>query len=304
MKNLYFTSFILLLSQSFMNFSLAQSDFDHIVYKQDCNSSYIKSIEYKEYKESIKQLKIVQEKYGLLYGEEYILLAYNYAKLGKKKKAAKSLKEAWSNLFFDMNIVFESTELDPPAIMKGFKKSHMKIVEEGFENFGKLKTPFSDSLSKVLLKIDSIDQSIRKPPFYGSAGYEEIFIKTDSINLRNFQKLIRTVGFPGERIISNGDTFSSTLLLHSSYYTWFYEEMKEELLEQVRIGNMAPSRYLRWLDRHDYEFYKTIEFGILDIPEKGAYSENEIKEIKAKRLAYGLINHYPIPSKTLQFIRQ
>lgn len=301
MKNLCFTSFIILLSQSFINFSLAQNDFDHIVYKQDCNSSYIKSIEYKEYKESIKQLKIVQEKYGLLYGEEYILLAYNYAKLGKKKKAAKSLKEAWSSLFFDMNIVFESTELDPPAIMKGFNKSHMKIVEEGFENFSKLKTPFSDSLSKVLLKMDSIDQSIRKPPFYGSAGYEETFIKTDSINLRDFQQIIRTVGYPGERIMPNGDTFSSVLLLHSSYYTWFYEEMKEELLEQVRIGNMAPSRYLRWLDRHDYEFYKTIEFGTLDIPEKKTYSESEKQLIKAKRLEYGLIDHYPIPSKSLQF---
>lgn len=301
MKNHYFLLFAFWISQSFLFFSLAQMDIDHIIYKQECNSSYIKSIEEKEYKESIKLLKNVQEKYGLLYGEEHILLAYNFAKLGKKRKAAKSLKDAWSTFFYDMNIVFESTELNPSAIMNGFKKSHMKIVEEGFENFGKLKTPFSDSLSKVLLVMDSIDQSIRKPPFYGSPGYEEIFIKTDSINLRDFQQIIRTVGYPGERIIPNGDTFSSVLLLHSSYYTWFYEEMKEELLEQVRIGNMAPSRYLRWLDRHDYEFYKTIEFGTLDIPEKKTYSESEKQLIKAKRLEYGLIDHYPIPSKSLQF---
>lgn len=277
-----------------------QQPFDHIKYKIDCNNAYNKSILYGEYNESIKSLNQVEEKYKVLYSEEYILLAYNYSKLGDNEKAAKSLKNAWSNYFYDWNVVWESDSLQPKLIMKNFSDSDKKIVEEGYANFAKLKTAYSDSIKEALVLMEAIDQEPRLNP-KDTSRFRENIMETDSLNLRNFQKLIREVEYPGERLIPGGSNHASILLIHSSYYEWFYGEMKDELLEQVRIGNMAPSDYVLWLDRHNYEFYNSPEYGMLDIPEAQKYSDDAKKTIRAKRLKFGLIEHYPIPSKTLQF---
>lgn len=277
-----------------------ENRFDHIEYKNECNNSYNQSLINELFNVSIKSLKRIKKKYKILYSEEYILLAYNYSKKGKNKKAAKLLKNAWSNYFYDLNIVWESDSLKPNLIMRNFSESDKKIVNEGYVNFAKLKTAYSDSIKEVLVLMEAIDQEPRINP-KDTSRYTENILETDSLNLRNFQKLIRAVGYPGERLLPGYGNPASILLIHSSYYKWFYDEMKDELLEQVRIGNMAPSEYVLWLDRHNYEFYNSLEYGMLDIPEAQKYSETEKDSIRIKRLKFGLIEHYPIPSRTLQF---
>jgi len=292
--------FLLFVNLFFYSNSQSQKPFDHIEYKKECNSAYNLALFESKYKESIELLRAIENKYGVLYGEENILLAYNYSKIGNTNLTAESLRIAWSSYFFDFNLVWESEELSPAELMKKLSDKEKSIVKIGYEEFVKLKTSFSDSINNVLVRMVSIDQEPRLNPT-DSLRFTENIIASDSLNLRDFQRLIRSIGYPGERLLPGYGNPASILLIHSSYYKWFYDEMKDELLEQLRVGNMAPSDYVLWLDRYNYEFYNSLNYGVLNIPEAQNYSDDEKKIIRGKRLEFGLIEIYPIPSERIAF---
>jgi hypothetical protein len=54
----------------------AAAQFNHIAYKVDCDPAYRQAIDSLNYRKSLNQLAAVNRKYGMLYCEEYILMAH------------------------------------------------------------------------------------------------------------------------------------------------------------------------------------------------------------------------------------
>lgn len=284
--------------------SIAQN-FDHIEYKKDCNLAYISSLDNKEFKTSIQILNRTKDKYGILYCEEYVLMAYSYKKLKNNNRSAQCLKKAWSSPSFDFNCLMQIIEIQPNEIMSGFSKRQKKIVKEGFKNFAKLKNNTSDSLTKIFEYLDSLDQLPRlinesNDSLFSNQKYTSIK-NTDSLNLIEFKNIILKFGYPGSKLIPGNCLIAFLMLTHSSGYQNFYDEMKPILFNEVKKGNMPPSDYVLWLDRHNHYFNLPLEFGILNIKNQNEFSEIEKTKIYQKRLEFGLIKPFPLPSTQLTF---
>lgn len=286
-------------------FSTAQ-DFDHIIYKQECDVAYKLTFEKKKFEKSNAVLEEIEKKYGILYGEEEFLRAYNWKLLGDTLKASNCLATAWKGEFFDFKIIWESDKLNALEISKGFNEECMKIITDSWENPKYYDYCLEDSLKKVREEMDLLDQSMRLVKTKSLSeeelsNYHRQFIYNDSLNIRRFQEIIKVHGYPGPKIFPKNSGEFSTLLIHSSYYDWAFEELKPLLLEEVRAGRMAPSSYVLWLEKHNQEFNLPLEYGIIGTPDQFDLTDPQKEVVLQKRLALGLVSHYPIPSLGLSF---
>ena len=278
---------------------------NHIDYKVDCDLAYRYAIDNLDYTKSLNHLSKVNKKYGKLYCEEYILMAHCYKKLGKQTKSAKCLKKAWSTYGFDMVCLSQIPQISLVDINEGYSKKQQNLVQQGYDNFAKLKRNNTDSLMAVLQAMTDRDQ-VPRMKFYSdsiidtNAVYREIVL-VDSLNLIEFRNIIYKLGYPGEWILPGNVSSVFVLLVHSSYNQAFFDEMKPVFLKEVTEGRMPPSHYALWLDRHYSTVYLPQPYGMLAIPGKTNFSEGQKQEIIANRLKIGLIKNCLMPTRLLMF---
>lgn len=283
----------------------ACGQFNHIEYKTDCDIAYRFAIDSLNYPKCLSQLAKVKKQYGVLYCEEYILMSHCYKKRGKETKSAKSLKKAWSNYGFDIACLDQIPQISLEEINKGYSKKQQKLVQQGYDNFAKLKRSNSDSLMAVLQKMLDMDQ-VPRMKFYTdsvidtNAVNKEIRL-VDSVNLIQFRNIIYKLGYPGEWILPGTSSQAFVLLVHSSYNQAFFDEMKPVFLKEVIAGRMAPSYYALWLDRHYSTRSLPQPYGMLALPENFNLSEKQKLEITASRIKIGLIKNCFIPTRLLMF---
>lgn len=290
---------------SFLTSIGVSGQINHINYKVDCDPAYRFALDSSDYTKCFSQLSEVKKKYGKLYGEEYILMAHCYKQMGKDTKSAKCLKKAWSTYSFDLVCLDQITQISLAKINEGFSKKQQKLVQQGYDNFAKLKRSNTDSLMAVLQTMTDRDQVPRMKFNTGSAidtaAVNREIILTDSLNLIEFRNIIYKLGYPGEWILPGNVSSVFVLLVHSSYNQSFFDEMKPVFLQEVSAGRMPPSHYALWLDRHYSMVWQPQPYGMLNVPGKTNFSEAEINEITANRLKIGLIKNCPIPTQLLLF---
>lgn len=279
--------------------------FNHIQYKTDCDVAYRFAIDSLNYSKCLGQLSKVSKKYGKLYCEEYILMAHCYKKQGKETKSAKTLKKAWSNYGFDMVCLTQIKQIDLGEINKGYTAKQQKFVQQGFDNFEKLKRSNTDSLMLVLQTMLEADQ-VPRMKFYSDKPIDTVAVnremaQTDSINLIAFKNIIYKLGYPGEWILPGNSSQAFVLLVHSSYNQSFFDEMKDVLLKEVIAGRMPPSYYALWLDRHNSVTDLPQDYGMLAVPVNLNLTEKQKQVITANRLKVGLIKNCPVPTQLLMF---
>lgn len=278
---------------------------NHIDYKADCDLAYRFALDSLNYPKCFSQLSNVKRKYGKLYCEEYILMAHAYKQMGNNTKSAKCLKKAWSNYSFDFVCLDQITQINLAKINEGFSKKQQKLVQQGYDNFAKLKRSNTDSLMTVLQAMTDRDQ-VPRMKFYTDSVIDTFavnreIIQIDSLNLIEFRNIIYKLGYPGEWILPGNVSMVFVLLVHSSYNQAFFDEMKPVFLKEVIAGRMPPSHYALWLDRHYSMVWLPQPYGMLAVPGKTNFSEEQMQEITANRLKIGLIKNCPIPTKLLMF---
>lgn len=278
---------------------------NHINYKVDCDPAYRFALDSSNYAKCCSQLAKVKKKYGKLYCEEYILMAHCYKQMGKNTKSAQSLKKAWSTYAFDLVCLDQMTQISLAKINEGFSKKQQKLVQQGYDNFAKLKRNNTDSLMAVLQIMTDRDQ-VPRMKFYtdsliDTAAVNREIILTDSLNLVEFRNIIYKLGYPGEWILPGNVSSVFVLLVHSSYNQAFFDEMKPVFLQEVIAGRMPPSHYALWLDRHYSMVRLPQPYGMLNVPGKTDFSEEQRNEISMNRLKIGLIKNCPIPTQLLMF---
>ena len=295
---------VLFLLSFFVGFSLS-AQINHIDYKVDCDPAYRYAIDDLNYSKCLSRLSKVNKKYGKLYCEEYILMAHCYKKMGKETKSAKCLRKAWSTYGFDMVCLDQIPQISLVSINEGYSKKQQKFVQEGYDNFAKLKRSNTDSLKLVLQSMEDRDQAPRMKFYDGSiidtGAVNSEIVLVDSLNLIEFRNIIYKIGYPGEWILPGTVSRVFVLLVHSSYNQAFFDEMKPVFLNEVIAGRMPPSHYALWLDRHYSTVYLPQPYGMLAIPGKTDFSEEKKQEIIANRLKIGLIKNCLMPSKLLMF---
>lgn len=279
---------------------IAQRDCNYIKYKKSCNRAYISIIKDSSYHKGIEQLLKVKKKYGFLTSEEYMLAAFAYKKIDSSLLCAKNVKLAWSNHAFDWNYLSEYTELSPSDISKNFNSSEKQLVSEGFENFSKLeKSPFADSILKIINSMDSIDQVARRNDKKKSLNENLVEIKrVDSLNRSQFKEIVIKYGFPGEYFAPGHSSSIFPLLLHFADYPTYFKEMNSIFLEEVKKGRMSPTFYLYWLDRNLVTNENISKFCMFLPP---GIKIKSIRRINKRRLKFGVNYGFPIPPKTLFF---
>lgn len=300
MKRLFQITLFAILSVNSIN----AQEFNHIKYKRKINKAYIEGLINHNYARSNTIIHKVEKKYGKLYGEDYLLLSHNYQKMNLLNESANALKQAWSVHFFDFNCIMQIDSLQPMVLMNYFDENQNSIVQEGFLNFNKLKTPFGDSLYSVFEKINELDQQPRENLISkikdSIESVNELYL-TDSLNILHFQEIIFKYGYPGEWMIPGRSSISSLILVHSSYYEWFVKDMKKLLKKEVESGRMSPSEYLLWLDKYNQSSGKKLQYGMLDVPSQNSLTKKQIRKVKRKRIKYGLVAPFPIPSTLIGF---
>jgi hypothetical protein len=283
----------------------AHAQFNHIEYKQDCDMAYRMALDSTQYKKSLKELGFIKKKYKKLYCEEYILAAYCYKQMGKETKSAKCLRSAWSTYAYDLVCLDQIREINLEAINTGYSEKQQKIVQQGYDNFAKLKRTNTDSLMTVLEIMLDKDQ-VPRMKFHTDSLIDTNAVnleirQIDSLNLIEFRNIIYKLGYPGEWILPGNVSRVFVLLVHSSYNQAFFDEMKPVFLNEVIMGRMPPSHYALWLDRHNETRDLPQLYGMLAIPGKTNYSPEKIGEISEKRMEIGLIKNCPIPTHLLGF---
>ena len=287
---------IIILSLTQTSGLVARDKINFIEYKQDCDSAYRLAIYHDKFKESIAWLKEVEKEYDTMFAEEYVLMAYCYKSLGKVTKSAKLLRTAWSHYAFDLNALMYIDEIQPALIMKGYNKRQKRMVNQGFENFGKLKTDLTDSLAALFNFLSERDQR----PRLDSNLYDSIPI-VDSLNLLKFKEIVYKYGYPGENLLPGVSAVTTLLLTHSTAYPEFMAEMQPVFLNEVKAGHMPPSFYLFWLDRHNEIFNLPKHYGMLDLKEVRNMAEEQKQLVIKRRIEYGLVAPFPIPSTMVSF---
>ena len=112
---------------------------NHIDYKVDCDPAYRYAIDDSNYTKCLGHLSKVNKRFGKLYCEEYILMAHCYKKMGKETKSAKCLRKAWSTYGFDMVCLDQIPQINLETMNEGYSKKQQKLVQQGYDNFAKLK---------------------------------------------------------------------------------------------------------------------------------------------------------------------
>ncbi|WP_430406334.1 hypothetical protein [Fluviicola sp.] len=281
------TTFLFVLCISFVQ---AQS-FDHIVYKQEVNQAYMLAVKDAKYTESLQKLEAVKKKYGMLYGEDYRLQSYCYKKLGNDSLAAISLKTCWSVPSFDMRTLWYVEELQPDKLMEGFNEYENQLVNEGFENSAKIRPKNADSLIAVIDSLTYWDKFYRNQ-WHTNPDNKQFQDQLDLMNRVNeklLEDMVRRIGFPGEKRLQLGEFCIWYVLVHSVGNEEFYQRMKPVFLNEVKIGNMSPWMYARWVDQHQF-YYKlpSIYQTLTDHPFMN--TEKERKQISKNRREIGLVD--------------
>ncbi len=294
----------LFLFSFFLNLAVS-AQINHVEYKQACSQAYSEAIDRLNYRKCLNKLSQIKKQYGKLYCEEYILMAHCYKKMGKQSKSARCLRSAWSTYAYDMVCLDQIPEISLAEINAGFTKKQEQLVQQGYDNFAKLKRTNTDSLSAVFQAMLDRDQVPRMKFHTGSVidtnAVNREIVQVDSLNLIQFRNIVYKLGYPGEWIFPGTVSQVFVLLVHSSYNQAFFDEMQPVFLREVIAGRMPPSHYALWLDRHYSMVRQPQPYGMLAIPGKTDFSESEKQEIKANRLKIGLIENCPIPTKLLMF---
>lgn len=287
---------ILLLA--FSPFGHAQS-FDHIVYKQQVTPIYQQAFKKRIFRESIDQLNAVKNKYGMLYGEEYLLMSYCYKEMGNDSMAAIYAKQSCSVPTFDMRVTWYIKDLSYGYISKGFNEQNMKLKDEGFEiSYKNYQAKHPDSLIAVIDSMTYWDQFYRNQ--IDSNPDNPLFQKQmDSINQRNeflLEDMIRRIGFPGEKKLQLAEMCIWVVMVHSAGNEAFFQRMKPVFLNEVKIGNMSPWMYASWVDQHQFYNHLPTLYNT-QVGFKTDFTEKELEQISNNRFEIGLVDlEYSIPS--------
>ncbi len=271
---------------------------DHIVYKQAVVPIYKQAFEKRIFKESIDQLNAVKSTYGMLYGEEYLLMSYCYKEMGNDSLAAIYVKEACSVPTFDMRVTWYIEDLNPGYISEGFNEQNMKLKDEGFENsWNNYHAKNADSLKEVIDSMTYWDQYYRNQ-WHSNPDNPQFQRELDSIDRRNGELLadmVRRIGFPGEKRLQLGEYCVWYVLVHSAGNEAFFQRMKPVFLNEVKIGNMSPWMYASWIDQHQfYNQLPTMYNTQVDL--KNDFTQKELAEISKNRFKIGLVDlKYSLP---------
>lgn len=275
----------------------AQS-FDHIVYKQAVCPIYKQALQKRVFQESIDQLNAVKTKYGMLYGEDYMLMSYCYKEMGNDSLAAIYVKQACSVPSFDMRVQWYIKDLNPGYISEGFNEQNMKLKDEGFEiSWKNYHAKNADSLIAVIDSMTYWDQFYRNQ-WHTNPDSKQFQDQLDSMNRVNEQlleEMVRRIGFPGEKRLQLGEFCIWYVLVHSAGNEEFYQRMKPVFLNEVKIGNMSPWMYASWVDQHQfYNNFPTMYNTQVGL--KNDFTESELKEISKNRFEIGLVDvEYSLP---------
>ena len=296
---------IKLFTFSFLACFNLSAQFNHIDYKKACSSAYSLAIDSLDYQACLTKLSKIEKQYDQLYCEEFILMAYCYKKKGEDTKSAKCLKKAWSTYAFDLECLSQIPQISLTYIHEGFSKKEQKLVQQGYHHFAKLKRSNTDSLKTVFEAMLERDQEPRMK-FYTDSVIDTIAVnkeirQADSLNLMEFRNIIYKMGYPGEWILPGNVSRVFVLLVHSAYDQTFFDEMKPIFLKEVIEGRMPPSYYAVWLDKHAVFINSTMDYGMLKIPGRTNFTQDQITDIQTRRLNIGLIKNCPIPTKMLSF---
>lgn len=270
----------------------AQS-FDHIVYKQEVNQAYLLAVKDAKYTESLQKLEAVKKKYGMLYGEDYLLQSYCHKMMGNDSLTALSLKTCWSVPSFDMRTIWYVAELDPGKLMNGFNEYQNQLVNEGFDNGAKIRPANADSLLQVFHKISEEDRIISDEWMMDKENKEQIsryqnMFREHEAFLENY---VLKNGYPGEKQLQLMEQEVWVILIHASGTEEFYQRMRPVFLEEVRKGNMSPIFYANFVDQH--QFYKklpTIYQSVALTDHTFINTEKERKQISKNRYEIGLVD--------------
>lgn len=275
----------------------AQS-FDHIVYKQAVCPIYKQALQKRVFQESIDQLNAVKTKYGMLYGEDYMLMSYCYKEMGNDSLAAIYVKQACSVPSFDMRVQWYIKDLNPGYISEGFNEQNMKLKDEGFEiSWKNYHAKNADSLIAVIDSMTYWDQFYRDQ-WHTNPDNKQFQNQLDSMNRVNEQlleEMVRRIGFPGEKRLQLGEFCIWYVLVHSAGNEEFYQRMKPVFLNEVKIGNMSQWMYASWVDQHQfYNNFPTMYNTQVGL--KNDFTESELKEISKNRFEIGLVDvEYSLP---------
>jgi hypothetical protein len=282
---------ITILSVSGCMLGYAQS-FDHIVYKQSVVPVYKQVIENRIYKESIDQLNAVKSNYGMLYGEDYMLMSYCYKEMGNDSMAAVYLKQACSVPSFDMRVTWYIKDLNPGYISNGFNEQNMKLKDEGFEiSWKNYSSKNPDSLIAIIDSMTYWDQFYRNQ-LSSDPGKKLFQEQLDSMDRRNeflLEEMVRQIGFPGEKKLHLAEFCVWYVLVHSAGNEEFYQRMKPVFLREVKIGNMSPWMYASWVDQHHFYNHLPTLYNT-QVGLKDDFTEKELKEISKNRYEIGLVD--------------
>jgi len=274
-------------------FFVQAQNFDHIVYKQQVAPIYKKVMQNRVFKESIDQLNTVKKKYGMLYGEEYLLMSYCYKEMGNDSLAAIYAKESCSVLTFDMRTTWYIKDLDYGHISEGFNEQNMKLKDEGFEiSMKRYEAKNPDSLLAVIDSMTHWDQFFRMQMSYNpdDKKYQSELDSMNRINEARLEEMVRKIGFPGEKKLQLMEFSIWDVLVHSATNEAFYQRMKPVFLNEVKKGNMSPWMYASWVDYHQaYRVLPTI-YNSLYEGWNEERSEKELKQISKNRQEIGFID--------------
>ena len=271
---------------------------DHIVYKQAVLPVYKQVFEKHIFKESIDQLNKVKSNYGMLYGEEYLLMSYCYNEMGNDSLAAIYVKEACSVPSFDMRVTWYIENLNPGFISEGFNEQNMKLKDEGFENsLNNYQAKHPDSLMAVIDSMTYWDQFYRNQ-WHTNPNNPLFQSQLDSMDRRNEELLadmIRRIGFPGEKRLQLGEFCIWYVLIHSAGNEAFYQRMKPVFLNEVRIGNMSPWMYASWVDQYHFYHHLPTMYNT-QVGLKNDFTKKERAQISKNRFEIGLVDlEYSLP---------
>lgn len=263
--------------------------FDHIAYKQEVNKAYEMAINKQKYTEALTQLAFVQEKYKMLYGEDYLLKAFCYKSLGDNKLASEAIKTAWTTPTFDLRTLWYIKELDPGALNIGFNPDQLTTVREGLDAYT---APVNqDSLLALFKKLTEEDQFVRDRNSSDPSN-ETWANAVDSLNKVHedfFADYVARFGFPGEKQLGTGDFAIWIVFIHTAGNEAYYQKMKPIFLEEVRKGNMSPYYFANWVDQHQFyaklpSIYNTITANNIKL------STAQMNDVAKNRFEIGLIN--------------
>jgi hypothetical protein len=269
---------------------------DYITYKQECNSIYLTVIDSTDYKMGLRALEQLQKKHKVLCGEEFILKAFCYHKLGNNRKASIAMRDAWAARITDQGYLTQINGFTWHDIAVPFNKRQKERIQEGYRLNGAQMSKDYDSLLFLVEKLNFSDQEFRTnlDP-NDTINMRARMMEHDSLDIVEFIRIYDTYGFPGEKV---ANLFSMTYLaffLHSADYDWFYDRMKERFLKEVQAGNMGSSLYLNWLDRHAVSSGKKAVFAMYGNPNKFQGTPEEIHAIQEARLNFGVVYSFRVP---------